>query len=111
MAAMLLGAGARDRGVAIDLAVGVVLRKKVGDPVEAGEPLAELHVNSEKRLAEAQARLAGAYRIGGEQPPEPPLVYGLVTTQGTERWASGQRSRRGHGVPPSCCLWHFWVRT
>lgn len=86
VAALLLGAGRETKESAIDLAVGVVLRKKVGDPVAAGDVLAELHVNSEKRLAEAQARLAGAYRIGKERPSEPPLVYGLVTTRGTERW-------------------------
>ncbi|MFB5082534.1 pyrimidine-nucleoside phosphorylase [Symbiobacterium thermophilum] len=87
VAAMLLGAGRETKESAIDLGVGVVLRKMVGDPVEAGEPLAELHVNSEKRLAEARERLVGAYRIGGERLQEPPLVYGLVTSQGTERWA------------------------
>lgn len=86
-AAMLLGAGRETKESPIDLAVGVVLRKKVGDPVEAGEVLAELHVNSEKRLGEAQERLVGAYRIGKERPAEPPLVYGLVTASGTERWA------------------------
>ncbi len=87
VAAMLLGAGRETKESAIDLGVGVVLRKKVGDPVEAGEPLAELHVNSERRLAEARERLVRAYRIGGERLQEPPLVYGLVTSQGTERWA------------------------
>ncbi|BAD40024.1 pyrimidine-nucleoside phosphorylase [Symbiobacterium thermophilum] len=87
VAAMLLGAGRETKESAIDLGVGVVLRKKVGDPVEAGEPLAELHVNSERRLDEARERLAGAYRIGGERLQEPPLVYGLVTSHGTERWA------------------------
>jgi len=87
MAALLLGAGRETKESAIDLAVGVVLRKKVGDPVDAGEVLAELHVNAEERLAEAQERLAGAYRIGKDRPAEPPLVYGLVTGSGTERWA------------------------
>lgn len=87
VAAMMLGAGRETKESPIDLAVGIVLKKKVGDRVEAGETLAELHVNAENRLAEAQQRLLGAYRIGPEEPPERPLLYGLVTEAGTERWA------------------------
>ncbi|MEW8977425.1 MAG: pyrimidine-nucleoside phosphorylase [Symbiobacterium sp.] len=86
VAAMMLGAGRETKGAPIDLGVGVVLRKKVGEAVAPGDVLAELHVNSEARLAEAQARLQGAYRIGPEKPAERPLVYGMVTAAGTERW-------------------------
>ena len=41
---MLLGAGRATKEAVIDYAVGVTLRKKVGDTVEAGETLALLHV-------------------------------------------------------------------
>lgn len=84
--AMLLGAGRVTTGSAIDLAVGVVLKKKVGDAVAAGEPLAELHVNDTARLEEVQERLLGAFRIGTGQPSGAPLIYGLVTEAGVERF-------------------------
>ncbi|WP_374713266.1 pyrimidine-nucleoside phosphorylase [Symbiobacterium terraclitae] len=87
VAAQLLGAGRETKESPIDLSVGVVLRKKVGEPVAPGDVLAELHVSDDRRLAEAQERLLGAYRIGPEQPAPRPLVYGLVTDAGTERWA------------------------
>ena len=45
---MLLGGGRAKKGDPIDLSVGLVLRKKVGDPVHSGESLAILHANAEK---------------------------------------------------------------
>jgi len=88
VAALVLGAGRETKESVLDLGVGIVLKKKVGDRVEAGETLAELHVNSERRVAEAQERLLGAYRIGSAEPPARPLIYGLVTEAGVERWQS-----------------------
>ena len=47
-AAMLLGAGRATKEDTIDPAVGIILRKKVGDKVKAGQPLAEIHANSQE---------------------------------------------------------------
>jgi pyrimidine-nucleoside phosphorylase len=46
-AAMLLGAGRATKESQIDLAVGLVLRKKIGDKVEKGESLLAIHSNFE----------------------------------------------------------------
>ncbi len=73
-AAMLLGAGRETVTSRIDPAVGLVLHKKVGDPVARGEPIATLHVNDRRGLAEARAMIEGAIRIGAEAPPAVPLV-------------------------------------
>jgi pyrimidine-nucleoside phosphorylase len=86
VAAARLGAGRETKESQIDLSVGIVLKKKVGDRVEAGEALAELHVADESRLAEVQERLLGAYTIGSEAPAVKPLIYGLVTEAGVERY-------------------------
>jgi pyrimidine-nucleoside phosphorylase len=86
VAALLLGAGRETKESVIDLAVGIVLKKKVGDKVEPGETLAELHVNDDRRLSEVMERLLAAYHIGGEQPAAHPLLYGLVTEAGVERY-------------------------
>ncbi|NPA90238.1 MAG: pyrimidine-nucleoside phosphorylase [Chloroflexi bacterium] len=75
---MILGGGREKKGDPIDHAVGVVLHKKVGDRVSAGEPLCEIHANDETRLQEALDRLRGAIRVG-EEPVEPwPIVYEIV---------------------------------
>ena len=69
-AARALGAGRRVKGEEIDRAVGVLLLKKEGEEVEAGEPLARIFYNSEERLAAALPLLERAYELGPE-PPEP----------------------------------------
>ena len=63
-----------------------MLHKKVGDRVEADEAFATLHVNDEKKVAEVQQRLQAAYELSDAVPPKHPLVYGVVTKQGTERF-------------------------
>lgn len=48
IAAMMLGAGRATKESKIDLAVGIVLLKKVGDPVKKGEALLTIHTNKEE---------------------------------------------------------------
>ena len=71
---MLLGAGRETVDSRIDPAVGVVLRKKVGDPVRRGESLMTVHVNDRSRLEEATQRLRQAVRVAREAPAAAPLV-------------------------------------
>ena len=73
-AAMLLGAGRETVDSRIDPAVGIVLHKKVGDPVREGESLMTLHVNERGRLDEATRLLRQAVRVAREAPPPAPLV-------------------------------------
>ncbi|MGL4819473.1 MAG: pyrimidine-nucleoside phosphorylase, partial [Bacilli bacterium] len=47
-AAMILGAGRESKDSVIDLAVGITLHKKVGERVEAGEPVLTLHARTEQ---------------------------------------------------------------
>lgn len=84
--ARYLGAGRATKEDIIDPAVGVVLRKKVGEPVEPGEPLAEIHANDPDRLAGAEARLLAAFEVGPDPVAPSPLIYGLVTAAGEERY-------------------------
>ncbi len=74
IAAMLLGAGRATKESEIDLAVGIVLHKKVGDEVESGETIATLHSNQET-VDEVLKKLDGAYTISSVKVAAPPLVY------------------------------------
>ena len=77
-AAMRLGAG-RDRVEdRIDPAVGVRLRVSVGDQVEAGQPLAELHYNDSGRLFEAAALAGEAFTISDLAIQAPPRIFAEV---------------------------------
>jgi pyrimidine-nucleoside phosphorylase len=63
LAAVELGAGRRRKGDAIDLAVGIVVHKKVGDEIDKGAPLLDIHAQSEEAAEEAAQRLLGAVTI------------------------------------------------
>ncbi len=74
-AAVALGAGRAKKSDPIDHAVGFLIHKKVGDKVEAGEPLFEIHANDEKKLAEARTNVLSAYSFSDEFVPPLPLFY------------------------------------
>ena len=65
-AVIALGGGRRKAGEAIDFAVGFDRPKKIGDRIEAGEPLAWMHHNDAARAAEAAGMVRKAYRITAE---------------------------------------------
>jgi thymidine phosphorylase len=69
VASNVLGAGRSRVGDPVDHAVGIVTRVRVGDRVEAGDVLLELHHRDGKGLEDAQALCAGAVLIGDQPPP------------------------------------------
>ena len=77
-AASLLGAGRMTKEDVIDPAVGIVIRKRLGDYVEKGEELAIFHVNDKKNFEEAVAKFKKAYTISKDQPDEFPLIYTVI---------------------------------
>lgn len=77
-AAMLLGAGRATKESEIDLAVGIVLRKKIGDKVEAGESLATIHSNQED-LAKVKEKLYESIKVVSGDVTVPPLVYDTIS--------------------------------
>ncbi|CCJ34414.1 pyrimidine-nucleoside phosphorylase [Caloramator australicus] len=86
LAALVLGAGRETKESQIDLAVGVVLNKKVGDYVEKGEPLAYIHVNDMSKLKDCEERLKRAFQVTKEKPEHRPLIFGVVTKEGIQRY-------------------------
>jgi pyrimidine-nucleoside phosphorylase/thymidine phosphorylase len=75
-ASMLLGAGRRTVADRIDPAAGIVIHRTVGEPVAAGDAIAELRFNESHAAAvpAALALLADAVAVGAEPPPALPLV-------------------------------------
>ena len=78
IAAMLLGAGRATKDDKIDLAVGIVLNKKIGDVVEKGEPIAVIHANSEEVDA-SMALLLEHITIGDKAVSAPVLIGEVIT--------------------------------
>lgn len=77
-ASVVLGAGRLTKEMPIDLAVGLVLHKKQGDQVRAGDALVTIHANDEKLLQSALKEMAGAFTISTAPPANRPLIYKIV---------------------------------
>ncbi len=72
-AAKVVGAGRLTKGSPINLGVGVVLHKKVGDAVRQGETLVELYAG-DKSQHEAMELLHEAIEFSEQPVPAPPLI-------------------------------------
>jgi pyrimidine-nucleoside phosphorylase len=62
-AGVLLGGGRAKKEDSVDPAVGIILHKKTGDRVSAGEPLCTVHYNSAERFEQAAPLIQQSYRI------------------------------------------------
>lgn len=76
---LILGGGRENKESDIDLAVGIVLDKKPGHYVKAGETIALIHANDEEKARIAEKRLLAAYEFGREAPPERSLIRGVLS--------------------------------
>ena len=74
-----LGAGRITKEDVIDFAAGIVLHKKTGDKVEAGECLATLYADQEEKFDAAEEMFRAALTSGPEPEPATPLVMARVT--------------------------------
>jgi pyrimidine-nucleoside phosphorylase len=74
LAALRLGAGRARAEDAVNPAVGITDLVKVGETVEAGQPLAMIHADDDVAWAEAEVRLRDCIRIGDTPIATPPLI-------------------------------------
>ncbi|UTH13583.1 pyrimidine-nucleoside phosphorylase [Macrococcus equipercicus] len=77
VASMLLGAGRATKEDTIDLAVGLMLRKKVGDKVEAGESLVTIYANRED-VADVKQKIYDNIEISAHA-DAPTLIHTIIT--------------------------------
>jgi pyrimidine-nucleoside phosphorylase len=77
-ASVKLGAGRARKEDTIDHSVGIIVHHKVGDFVEAGQPVFTIHANREASLEEAQQNLPTALEWSDQPVPPLPLFYGVV---------------------------------
>lgn len=78
LAALRLGAGRAKAEDSIDHAVGVADFVKIGEEVEAGEPLCTIHANDEASLEAAKTMLSKAIVLCDESVPEARLIGELI---------------------------------
>ena len=73
-----LGAGRARKEDPIDHAVGIEIHHKVGDFVQAGEPLFTIHANNAAKLTAAKTRLLAAHQWSTEPVQPLPLFYDVI---------------------------------
>lgn len=79
-AAMMLGAGRATKESEIDLAVGLVLHKKIGDAIKEGESLITIHSNDSDFNA-VKEKLYQSITITTGTVQVPPLIHDVIITK------------------------------
>lgn len=75
---LILGGGRETKESEIDLSVGIMLSKKVGDRVQKGDVLAVIYGNDAAKTEEAAKRYLGACHIGSEEVERKPFIKGII---------------------------------
>jgi pyrimidine-nucleoside phosphorylase len=87
-ACVILGGGRERKEDSVDPSVGIVLHKKVGDSVAAGEPLATIYYNYEPLAMRARQLIEASCQVSDAAPAQRPLIHkviGKVVTMSGEK--------------------------
>jgi pyrimidine-nucleoside phosphorylase len=77
-ASMLLGAGRKKAGDTVDHSAGIILNRKMGDEVKAGEPVAMLHSNDEALFKDAEDVFLSGLEIGKREKAARRLIHKVI---------------------------------
>lgn len=75
---LILGGGRETKESDIDLSVGIVLNKKVGDWVDKGEILAYIHGNDVQKMENAKKRFLEAYHFTEQKPEKTTMIKHII---------------------------------
>jgi pyrimidine-nucleoside phosphorylase len=81
-AGVILGGGREKKEDTVDPAVGIVVHKKIGDSVSAGESLCTIHCHSDAQAARARELIEQSYTVSPEAPPHKPSLIHRVIHRG-----------------------------
>ena len=77
-AAMLLGAGRKEKDEHIDLSVGIVLKKKIGDEIDTGDILATVYYNDNEKFNLIKESVQRAFHIAVTKTKVKPLILKVI---------------------------------
>ena len=86
LTSITLGAGRRLMEDTIDPKAGIVLSKKVGDSIDAGDTLAVFYTDKEAALEPARDRIRKAFRFQPTPPRQKPIILSYVEKGGVKTW-------------------------
>lgn len=75
---LILGGGRETKESEIDLSVGIVLTRKVGDYVDNGDLIAYIHGNDPRKIDACMERFLNAYTITELQPETPVMIKAVI---------------------------------
>ncbi|MBQ9276350.1 MAG: pyrimidine-nucleoside phosphorylase [Clostridia bacterium] len=78
VASLLLGAGRNTMDEDIDFSAGIILHKKTGDKVEAGDVIATLYTSDESKFQQAEEKFLKSTIIDNKKPEARPLVLDAI---------------------------------
>lgn len=78
ISAMKLGGGRETKESEIDLSVGILINKKVGDSVKKGEKIATLYANDNAKLEAALSELEQSYSYSQTPVERPKLIKTII---------------------------------
>ena len=78
VAAGLLGAGRETKDSIIDMSAGICLKKKIGDTVKKGEPIAICYAGTKEKLNRGMAMFESSIRYSKEAPRIPKLIVDII---------------------------------
>ena len=81
LAAFVLGAGRMQVEDRIDPRVGIEMLKKVGQRVQADEPVVRIHYSESSDLAEAEEKIHEAFTIDDIPPHPEPLIWERIESE------------------------------
>lgn len=79
IASVILGAGREKKEDSVDFSAGIIINKKTGDRVNAGETLAVFHTNNKSKIKEAEKKYLSALEFSDSTVEKEPLVYKVIT--------------------------------
>jgi len=89
LCAMKLGAGREKMDSPIDPGVGMLIKKKVGDPVRRGEALAVVFANNLKKARQASQEIRPGYQITKRKTSRLKKILFFVDKKGTRKLNGG----------------------
>lgn len=83
---VVLGAGRETKDSVIDYAAGIIMHKKTGDAVKAGDVIATLYTSKQESLTQAAQLYKSAVSVGSVKPVTEPLIYARILQGRVERF-------------------------
>ncbi|MBE0446627.1 MAG: thymidine phosphorylase [Actinobacteria bacterium] len=78
VAARILGAGRKVKDDPIDHTAGIIIPHKVGDYINAGDTIAQMHCNDAHTLAAVSGLVYEAFQLSASPHDVPPIIYDII---------------------------------